>query len=562
MNPLFRFPIAQRPLRIATPQGPDALAVLELEGREGVSELFDFRLRLAADRFTLFDFQKLLGQSVTLHIATPDLGARVIHGLVCELERVADDQDLAYYNARIVPQWHLARLSSQCRVFQQQSVPEILTTVLAGMETKRLLSRQYPQRDYCVQYNETDFDFATRLLEEEGIFYYFEHRSDGHTLVLADDVATLPEATLVDTMLFEADAGGVRRLPRVWQWSKSQQLVTTKFTRRDQCFEMFGQTFEADASLSAEAEFGTQTHALVCREDDQEVYEYPGGYAKWFDGVQSGGGDQAADLQQIFQQKDRVARLQAEATASGAVRAAGESNCLRLLPGQRFALAQQGWGDGKYFLLSIQHHASLRVPARSSDEGLSFTYENKLTALPDALPYRPQCRTAKPRIVGPQTATVTGPEGQEIFCDKYGRVKVLFPWDRLGPHDAGSSCWVRVAQFWAGKRFGAFFWPRIGQEVVIAFEDGDPDRPLIVGSVYNSANMPPLEMPADEKITGIKSCIYGGDPLKNFNAVIFHDTPGNEYVQVHSETHAMQNSKSDHYEFVPSVHFSFHGSLM
>jgi hypothetical protein len=144
-----------------------------------------------------------------------------------------------------------------------------------------------------------------------------------------------------------------------------------------------------------------------------------------------------------------------------------------------------------------------------------------------------------------------------------GSFALVVPPDSAGgPHDAGSSCWVRVAQFWAGKRFGAFFWPRIGQEVVIAFEDGDPDRPLIVGSVYNSANMPPLEMPADEKITGIKSCIYGGDPLKNFNAVIFHDTPGNEYVQVHSETHAMQNSKSDHYEFVPSVHFSFHGSLM
>ena len=150
----------------------------------------------------------------------------------------------------------------------------------------------------------------------------------------------------------------------------------------------------------------------------------------------------------------------------------------------------------------------------------------------------------------------------EIFCDKYGRVKIQFHWDREGKHDADSSCWVRVSQLWAGNRWGAFFWPRVGHEVVVTFVEGDPDRPLIVGSVYNAANMPPPDLPGEATVGGIKSCIFGGQPMLNFNALLFHDTPGHEFVQVHSEKNEIQHSESNKFHYVPHGQFSFHGSLL
>lgn len=561
MIPLFRFPAARRPLHIETPLGIDVLALIGLEGREAVSELFSFELRLVADRYTDFAFEKLLGQNATVRINSTELGSRTIHGVVTRLERQQDDDNLSYYAAILEPQLKLWTLRTQCRTFQQQSTPDILKVVLDGIDFKLQLSGSYLSRDYTTQYNESDFAFASRLMEEEGLFYFFEHQDDAHTLVICDDVANLPAPGLSETLLFEADSGGLRSMPRVWRWSKRQQLVTTRFATRDQCFELPQQRFDAETAVTDELKIGANMHKLHCREDDQESYTYPGEVARRFDGLTPSGGDRAGDLQNIFSEKDRAVRLQAERAAVEALQSSGTSTSLVLLPGHKFALAGHGWGDGKYFALEVTHKAEMRMPALSSDEPIAFTYENAFSALADGQAFRAPRKTPRPRIWGPQTAIVTGPAGQEVFCDKYGRVKVQFAWDRNHAADADSSCWVRVAQFWAGKRYGAFFWPRIGHEVVVAFEDGDPDRPLIVGSVYNAANMPPLEMPSEVERTGIKSCIYGGDPMLQFNAVIFHDSPGQEYIQMHSETHAMQNSESDHYEYVPATHYSFHGSF-
>lgn len=560
MNPLFRFPSANRPLRIETPLGVDTFAVLELSGHEGISELYSFDVSLAADRYTSVAFDALLGKCATIHISTPELGERTIHGMIAKLSRTADDESLAYYSAQIVPLFWLWTKRRQSRIFQQLAVPDILKLVFDGLETRFQLSGQYLSRDYCVQYDETDFDFAARLLAEEGLFYYFEHRVDGHTLVIMDDVANLPAPGLLETVQFEPQTGAARDWPSVWNWTKEQQVVTSKFTAWDQCFELPGQNLEAETNLQQVIKVGSDDHKLVCRAEDQENYQYPGQYAKWFDGVQPGGGDRAADVQHIYQEKDRRVRLHAEAVGANAVLLSGEGNFLKHTPAARFAMFHHSWGDGKYMVVRVEHQAQSRVPSRSKDEAVSFSYENRFTALPDGLAYRPPTIN-KPRIVGPQTAVVTGPQGQEVFVDKYGRVKVQFPWDRQGKFNADSSCWVRVAQFWAGKRFGAFFWPRIGHEVVVAFEDGDPDRPLIIGSVYNAANMPPLTLPNEVKLTGIKSCIYGGDSMSKYSAIVFHDVPGQEYVHIHSETHSMQNSESDNFQFVPDSHYEFHGSF-
>lgn len=561
MNPLFRFPTAHRPLRIETPLGSDTFALLELTGSEGLSELFSFNLRLAADRYADIEFDKLLGKFVTITIDTPELSKRLIHGLVATLAREQDDEALGYYRIDVVPQFWLWTRQRQSRIFQQQSVPDILKTVFHGLETKVELSGHYLARDYCVQYDETDYDFAARLMEEEGIFFHFAHEKDKHTLVLCDDVANLPDATLADTLLFDPDAGGRRDLPRLWNWNKSQRLVTTKFTCRDQCFELYGQSLESDTKIATDAKLGSVTHKLICRDEDQEAYSYPARTAKWFDGVAPGGGDRSADIQHIHKEKDRYVRLLAEAETAQAVVVSGISTSLAMIPAKKFLLANHGWGDGKYLVKRVEHRAQLRIPARSSEDNVSFSYQNNLEVLPDGLPYRRQLQTPRPIVQGLQTAIVTGPSGQEVFVDKYGRIKVQFPWDRQGQKNADSSCWVRVGQFWAGKRFGAFFWPRIGHEVVVAFEDGDPDRPLIVGSVYNATNMPPLTLPEDVQMTGIKSCIYGSNPLQKYNALIFHDVPGQEYVNLHSETHQMQNTKSDNFQYVPSASYEFHGSF-
>jgi type VI secretion system secreted protein VgrG len=292
-----------------------------------------------------------------------------------------------------------------------------------------------------------------------------------------------------------------------------------------------------------------------------EIYDYPGAYAKRFDGVAPGGGDRSDDPGNIFQDNQRTARLRSEEQAAQAVAIDGQSNCANFSAGHKFALVNHFNGDGPYVLTRVEHAARLNVGYRAGDESETLNYENTFRCAPLELPLRPLRRTPRPTIAGVQTATVVGPEDAEIFIDKYGRVKVQFPWDRQGQHDGDSSCWLRVAQIWAGNRWGAIFWPRIGHEVVVAFLEGDPDRPLIVGSVYNAANMPPTDLPAEAKVGGIKSCIFGGDPALNFNALYFHDTPGAEYVQMHSESHEIAHSETNKFHYVPHGEFNFRGSM-
>jgi type VI secretion system secreted protein VgrG len=263
----------------------------------------------------------------------------------------------------------------------------------------------------------------------------------------------------------------------------------------------------------------------------------------------------------IFPAAKRAAKLRAAAEAAAAVRAGGESNCVQFAPGRRFTLERHFDADGAYLLTAVEHEARVTGDYRADAQDDALDYRNRFTAAPEGLPFRPPRVTPRPIIAGTQTATVVGPPGSQIFLDKYGRVKVQFPWDRQGQANADSSCWIRVAQIWAGKTWGAFFWPRVGHEVVVAFEEGDPDQPIIVGSVYNAANMPPLTLPDEAMRCGIKSCTFAGDPALAFNAVIFHDVPGTEYLQVHSETFQMENTESARYQHTPAGRFTFLGSF-
>ena len=257
-----------------------------------------------------------------------------------------------------------------------------------------------------------------------------------------------------------------------------------------------------------------------------------------------GATDQSSDLSNIFQENSRTANTRIQQAGAQALLCHGDSTCIAFSAGHQFTLDRHFNGDGKYLLTRVEHAARLPAGYRSGEDAEGLEYLNSFTCTPWDLPYRTARRTARPTINGAQTAVVVGPQGQQTFCDKYGRIKVQFHWDRQGQLNAQSSCWLRVGQLWAGNRWGGFFWPRIGQEVIVEFLEGDPDRPLVVGCVYNAQNMPPFEMPMNALINGIKSCTHTGDAGSNFNGVVFYDGKGKEYVQVHSERHDKHNCEN------------------
>lgn len=551
----------KREMRIKTPLGKDALLLTAWEGHEALSELFHFQAALLGDLQKPIAFDALLGHDVTVTLEQGDGATRYFHGMVRAFRQGRRDDSFMHYEAEIVPRLWLSTKCVQSRIFQQQTVPEILAVLFAGVNVSFELSATYEARNYCVQYRESDFDFASRLMEEDGIFYFFKHSDGQHQMVVTDSAISLPTIAGPTSIIYDELQGGLREEARITRWDKEQHICASKFTVWDHCFELPGQNLEATSGLQQTVQVGKVTHSLNCPDDTREIYDYPGDYAKRYDGVGPGGSDRASDLSNIFQENQRTASTRMQQEAAGAVQCSGDSTCTHFSAGHRFSLARHFNGDGPYLLARVEHSARLPAGYRSGDDAEGLEYENHFVCLPSALTYRPPRRTKRPTINGSQTAVVVGPEGQEVFCDKYGRIKVQFHWDRQGQHNAKSSCWLRVAQLWAGNRWGAFFWPRIGQEVVVDFLEGDPDRPLIVGCVYNAQNMPPFEMPQHAMTNGIKSCSVTGDASSNFNGVVFYDSKGQEYVQVHSERHEKHNAETSRRVQVGQTHTKIVGGL-
>lgn len=553
-----------RRIKVKTSLGPDVLLLGGFKGVEGINELFHFQLQLAAARETPIAFDKILGQPVTIELDLPGGLVRYFNGIVRRFGQGAHDDAFLFLHAEIVPRFWLWTLNVQSRIFQQQSVPQILEQVLSDLRphVHYQFTGTYHPRDYCVQYRESDFAFACRLMEEEGIAYHFQHTADSHVLVLTDAPRSWPELPAGGTVPIDPDKSGWRDFTRIFSWEKNQELRAGRYTLRDYCFELSDQSLQASADMIDSVRAGTVAHTLtVPAAGHREIYDPHEGRSKWFDGVDPGGKDRAADLQGIFEDNQHVARVRVQEQTAHCLVVDGTSDCGQFLPGHHFTLRKHYDGDGMYLLTHVEHETTVSFNFRPSAQADPIQYQNRFACVPLSLPYRPARVTPKPILAGTQPAVVVGPPGAEIFVDKYGRVKVQFYWDRAGKDDADSSCWVRVAQIWAGNNWGAFFWPRVGHEVVVAFEEGDPDRPIVVGSVYNSKNLPPVALPAEATAGGIKSCIFHGNPAVNFNALVFHDTPGQEYVQVHSETHAVNNSETNHFHFVPRGQFTFHGSI-
>jgi len=535
---------AGRPLAVTTPLGEDVLLLARFRGRETISRLFSFEIDLQADLNAEIEFDRILGQSVTVQLEFATGEKRYWNGLVKRFSQEERDESFQRFSLELVPELWLLTKTVRSRIFQHVSVPGILRQLFAGLQVTYQLSSTYYDRDYCVQYRESDFNFASRLMEEEGMYYFFKHQAGRHELVVTDLPAHPSPVPGQSTVIYEELSGDFREEMRVTAWKKSQDLRSGEYTLWDHCFEMPGAHLEAQERATASVTAGKVVHKLdVGGNSRLEIYDYPGGYAQRFDGLDGHGAPRPEQFQQMLEDRDRTAKIRMEQEQATSIAIAGASDCAQFSTGHKFKLKGHWNADGEYLLTSVEHDAR-QSGYRSGEEPVS-QYENGFTCVPGNARYRPARETAKPVIASIQTATVVGPKGEELFLDQYGRVKVQFHWDREGRKDVDSSCWLRVAQVWAGKRWGAFFWPRIGHEVVVAFEEGDPDQPMIVGSVYNAENMPPLVMPGTNMFCGIKSASVRGKAGENYNSVIFVDLKGQEHLAIHSERHMILNAEFD-----------------
>lgn len=479
---------------LSTPLGGDTLLLRSFHGEERISGLFRFTLEMESETPDV-DFSALVGKGVTVTVHLADGSDRLIHGLVGRFVQGGTTVPFTRYHAEIHPWLWMLTHSADCRIFQEKSVPDIVEEVFSDhgfTDFKRSLSGSYTPRDYCVQYNETGFEFVSRLLEEEGIFYFFEHEDGKHTLVLADDSSAFAATPGAATVRY-GDFGEWTQQNTVTRCQLEESVVPGAFALDDFNFETPSTDLMVEVA-SQVAQNGSK----------RRVYEYPGGFAKKDAG-------------------EGLTKLRAEEGEAPLRRLSGDSFCRAMVPGFKTTLEDHYRSDvnAEYVVLSVQHAGSWQG------------YSNSFEAFPSATPYRARRTTRKPVIPGSQTAIVVGKAGEEIWTDKYGRIKVQFHWDQLGKNDEKSSCWIRVAQGWAGKSWGQWFLPRIGQEVVVSFLEGDPDRPLVTGSVYNAEQTVPYALPSEQTKSTIKSDSSKGHG--GYNELRFEDKKDSEEVYFQAE---------------------------
>src|SRR5262245_32394858 len=517
--------------------GDDDLLITRLAGTEAISQLFSFELELLASLDKPVAFEDTLGKAASVLVAVPGGDGRYFHGIVSRFAQGPRDDTFLTYRAELVPPVWLLTKRVQSRIFQHVSVPDILKKVFDGFSVAYEIQGTFHPRDYCVQYRESDFAFASRLMEEEGIYFYFRHSVDGCEMVVANTPQghdPVPDPT---ALIYDEVEGGNRDEGRVTAWEKVQEVRSGQVTLWDHCFELPGKNLEADQKIQDAVAVGRVSHKIKLDVAEKlEVYDYPGRYANRFDGINRGGAEQPAELEKIFEDNRRTARLRIQEEAAGAVSVAGKGTCRQLTAGHTFTLERHFDADGDYVLTRVTHSAGLSSGGyRSGGRDPGLEYANSFECIPQALPFRPARVTPKPTVKGTQTAVVVGPAGEEIFKDKYSRIKVQFHWEREGKVDADSSGWIRVATIWAGKAWGVIHIPRIGQEVIVDFLEGDPDQPIVIGSVYNADQMPPGELPKHGMVSGMMSRSTPGGGPSNFNGMRADDTKGKEHLTVQAE---------------------------
>jgi type VI secretion system secreted protein VgrG len=517
-------PQKDRLLSLVTPLGADVLVPFGFQGREAMSELFEFTIDMVADQGKLatspphgIDPARLLGQKVTLSVKRSAGERRHFNGIVSRLTHgMPYSTGLRAFRATIVPDLWITTRKRNFRVFQDVNLRDIVTKVLSASKLRAVFRAigGTTVRSYCVQYDETDFNFICRLLEEEGLFFFFRHTSSSHELVIGDASSHYEEAQDRE-VVFTTATGFNSGALSTWEWNSD--IVTGKITQRDY-------DFEAPSKDLTTTDTTRLTPAIL---KDIEAYHYPGRYVDKAIGTKLG-----------------EARTGAHSAEHTVISASGSAP--GFAAGAKAKLTNHPYPNekGKSFVCIAVDHVA-RDDSQLGQSSGGGDYSNSFRAIPADVVFRPQRRAARALVQGPLTAIVVGPKGEEIHVDKHGRIRIQFHWDREGAKDGKTTCWVRVAQSLAGKGWGSQFIPRVGMEVVVQFLNGDPDRPLVTGAVYNGENTPPYALPDSKTQSGIKTRSSPKGGGEDFNELRFEDKKGEEEVYLHAQKDFSQVVEND-----------------
>jgi len=513
---------ANRAIGIATPLGENVLLLQSMSGSETIGEMFEYELDLTSESQEV-SFADILGQNVTVRLNYGKEKFRYFNGYVSRFVQTEESDNLSHFQATIVPWlWFLTR-TADCRIFQKTTVPDIIKEVFRGRgftDFDDKLSGSYREWEYCVQYRETDFNFVSRLMEQEGIYYYFKHENGKHTLVLADSIGAHEPFADYEEIRYQPSEGAISEGEYISDWTVEKEIQPSQCALND--FDFKNPKVDLRSVSKMECEL---------TEADYEVYDYPGEYS-------------------VTQDGENYARTRIEELHTQYEIVSGNSNARGMCTGFTFKLTEFHLEAQcrEYLITSATYQLDSGGYEAGSGEESGPVYSCSFTAIEAQQPFRSSRNTSKPCISGPQTAIVVGPSGEEIHTDEYGRVKVQFHWDREGMKDENSSCWIRVSQSWAGKNWGTMIIPRIGQEVIVEFLEGDPDRPIITGRVYNADNMPPYELPANKTMSTMKS--NSSKEGQGFNEIRFEDKKDEEQIFVFAQKNQDVRVQKDCFEWI------------
>ncbi|TFF36615.1 type VI secretion system tip protein VgrG [Pseudomonas sp. RIT623] len=494
--------------QINSPLGPDKLILAEMGGSEELGRLFDFELQLTSDDPAI-DLNQLLGKPMSLSVQQSVGSSRHFHGIVARCSQSVDQGQFAAYRVTLRPWLWLLTRTSDCRIFQHLSAPQIIKQVFRDLgfsDFEDALSRNYREREYCVQYRETSFDFVSRLMEEEGIYYFFRHEQERHVLVLADAYGAHQKVPGYETVPYYPPDGQHRERDHINDWHLAQEVQPGSLELNDYDFQRPSARIDVRSAMPRPHQAG-----------DYPLYDYPGAYEQTQDG-------------------EHYARTRLESLQSLHERVELRGNARGLGSGDLFSLSNFSRQDQnrEYLIVAARYYVHQERLESGGGSGAA-QFESNLSCIDAQQSYRPVGSTLRPIVKGPQTAVVVGPSGEEIWTDQYGRVKVHFHWDRHDQSNENSSCWIRVSQATAGKNWGSIQVPRIGQEVIVSFLEGDPDRPIITGRVYNAEQTVPYDLPGSATQSGMKSRSSKGGSPANFNEIRMEDKKGAEQLYVHAE---------------------------
>jgi type VI secretion system secreted protein VgrG len=516
-----------RILSFTSPLGANTLLPMSVRGTEEISELFDFSLDLLAVPETVIDPAALVGRRVTLSLQVTDTGMlRHFNGIVASFESTGGDSYFNSYRLRMVPMLWLLSLNRQTRVFQNKTVVDIVREVLSPYSiVPRVETQQsYVTLEYCTQYRETDLDFVARILQHHGIFYYFTHTASDHTVVLSDAASHLSDCPVVSQFRYETNVEEQQSFyePIIYGFSSCSTLITGEHASWDYRFMPYALSHASPQTARSSTPMGQNSH---------EAYDYADSASALLK-TESGDG-KTQKLQASFQ---NVTKEIAEAQS---IQCSGTSTASTMQAGFAFTLSDypQTEKNIKYLITRVEHSVEQRPGYRSevSSPSSGQPYTNTFLARPFTQPWRKERTLQKPRVNGVVTGKVVTPAADDSYMDKYGRVCVQFWWDRNRPPNTPDNTLLRVAQQWAGKGWGTYFWPRIGDEVLIDFLDGDPDAPIVVGSVYNGVNMPKYDPQSEYTLSGILTRSSKGGGAANANELRFNDKMGSEQIFVNAE---------------------------